>query len=186
MLGLSERNHSRRYCRHPMQCSKVIRTVAAPDLEKTLHEMELSLDIASATCAHCGAVHLRPGLSRLLAFTCDECGAVTKLSDDPNLELFFGECYIRHWLCYESPQPTLHRVLTRILPDPIQPRSQPSHANRVGHLQVVDSDGELRCRTKRGFCETATSKLRKGEGGGFVKCGGYNVHRVSDPVRIGE
>jgi hypothetical protein len=73
------------------ECGVVIRTVAAADLEKTLREMELSLDIASAACAHCGAVHLSPGFSRLLAFTCDECGGVTKLSEDPNIELFFGE-----------------------------------------------------------------------------------------------
>ena len=73
------------------ECSAIIRTMPADDLEKTLHEMELSLDIASAACAHCGAVHLRPGFSRLLAFTSDECGRVTKLSDDPNIELFFGE-----------------------------------------------------------------------------------------------
>src|ERR1700739_2608130 len=73
------------------ECSAIVRTVTATDLEKTLHEMELSLDIASAACAHCGAVHLRPGFSRLLVFTCDECGKVTKLSDDPNVEFFFSE-----------------------------------------------------------------------------------------------
>jgi hypothetical protein len=73
------------------ECSAIVRTVPAPDLEKVLHDMELTLDIASATCVHCGAVHLRPGFSRLLAFTCDTCGRVTKLSDDPNIELFFGE-----------------------------------------------------------------------------------------------
>jgi len=47
------------------ECSAIIRTVAAADLEKTLREMELSLDIASA-------VRLRPlrsgpSKSRLLA-----------------------------------------------------------------------------------------------------------------------
>jgi hypothetical protein len=57
--------------------------VAAGELEKALHEMELSMDIASATCSHCGAVDLRPGFSRLLVLTCDECGEVTKFSNDP-------------------------------------------------------------------------------------------------------
>jgi hypothetical protein len=67
------------------ECSKVIRTVAATDREKTLHEMELSLDIASATCAHCRAVHLSPGFFHLLVFTCEECGEVTTVSDQPNI-----------------------------------------------------------------------------------------------------
>jgi len=67
------------------ECGAIIRTVAASELERALHEMELTLDIASAACVHCGAVHLRPGFSRLLAFTCEECGKVTELSHDPNI-----------------------------------------------------------------------------------------------------
>jgi hypothetical protein len=72
------------------ECDAVIRTVLAAELQKTLDEMELSLEVASAQCAHCGAVNLRSGFSQLFAFTCQECGEVTKLSDDPNIERFFG------------------------------------------------------------------------------------------------
>lgn len=67
------------------ECSAIVRTVAAAEVEKTLHEMELSLDIATAACAHCGAVHLSPGFSHLLVFTCEECGEVTTVSDQPNI-----------------------------------------------------------------------------------------------------
>jgi len=42
--------------------------------------MELRGEVASAICPHCGAVHLSPGFSRLIAFVCDGCGkAVTKM-----------------------------------------------------------------------------------------------------------
>jgi ribosomal protein S27E len=71
------------------ECGTIIRTVAAGELQKALHEMELTLDIASAACVHCGAVHLRPCLSRLLVFTSEECGTVTKLSCDPDIERLF-------------------------------------------------------------------------------------------------
>jgi hypothetical protein len=46
----------------------LICTVPASDLERTLTEMELNGDIASAICPHCGAVHLAPEFSRLIAF----------------------------------------------------------------------------------------------------------------------
>ena len=46
---------------------------------------KLSLDIATAACGYCGAVHLSPGFSQLLAFTCEECGKVTTVSDHPNI-----------------------------------------------------------------------------------------------------
>jgi hypothetical protein len=65
------------------ECGAVVRTVAAGEIEKALHEMELSMDVASAECCHCGAVNLRPGFSRLLVLTCDKCGEVTKFSNDP-------------------------------------------------------------------------------------------------------
>jgi hypothetical protein len=56
------------------ECGAVVRTVAAGELERAIHEMELSLDVATAQCPHCGAVHVAPGLSKLLAFVCDKCG----------------------------------------------------------------------------------------------------------------
>jgi hypothetical protein len=65
------------------ECDAIIRTVPAPDLERTLTEMELNGDIASAICPHCGAVHLAPGFSRLIAFLCDKCGRGVRLSEEP-------------------------------------------------------------------------------------------------------
>ena len=67
------------------ECGAIIQSVVAGEIEKALHEMELSLDVASAICSHCGAVHLAPGFAHLLVFICDECGEVTSLSDDPKV-----------------------------------------------------------------------------------------------------
>ena len=61
------------------------------DLQRTLDEVELEGDVASAVCPHCGATHLAPGFSRLMAFVCDNCGKVVKLSDDPGVDQIFGE-----------------------------------------------------------------------------------------------
>lgn len=74
------------------ECGAILRSVPAADLEKTLHEMGLSLEMATAICSHCGAVKLTPGLSQLLAFVCDEGGEVTKLADDPNIEQIKDSC----------------------------------------------------------------------------------------------
>jgi uncharacterized protein (DUF983 family) len=68
----------------------VIRTVPVADLRQILDEMELTLDLSSAECPRCGAVNLLPGFSKVLAFTCKECGEVTTLADDPNIDRFFG------------------------------------------------------------------------------------------------
>lgn len=38
------------------ECGALIRTVPVSDLRHTLDKMELTLDIASAICPHCGAV----------------------------------------------------------------------------------------------------------------------------------
>ena len=46
------------------ECQVVVRTVPASDLQRTLDEMELEGDVASAVCPHCGATHLAPGFSR--------------------------------------------------------------------------------------------------------------------------
>jgi RNase P subunit RPR2 len=72
------------------ECNTVLRTVAATELRHALNEMELAVELSSAVCAHCGAVHFRAGLSDLRAFTCLHCGQITKLSDDPMVELLFG------------------------------------------------------------------------------------------------
>lgn len=57
------------------ECEVVVRTVAIADLQRTLDEMELTLDLATVQCPHCGEVNLFPGLSKVLAFTCRSCGA---------------------------------------------------------------------------------------------------------------
>jgi hypothetical protein len=72
------------------ECNAVIRSVPSTELRQMLTEMELSLDVSTATCSVCGAVKVRPGLATLLAFTCEQCGAVTKLADDPMIDRFFG------------------------------------------------------------------------------------------------
>ena len=56
------------------ECDTVIRTVSAADLQNTFDEMELTLDVASELCPHCGAVNLFSGFSRMMAFTCRQCG----------------------------------------------------------------------------------------------------------------
>jgi hypothetical protein len=73
------------------ECLVVVRAVPASDLQRTLDEMELAGDVASASCPHCGATHLAPGFSTLIAFVCDNCGKAVKLSDDPGVEQIFGE-----------------------------------------------------------------------------------------------
>jgi ribosomal protein S27E len=55
-------------------CGKIVRRVAAGDLQRTLDEMELQLEVATALCRHCRAVNLFPGLSRVAAFVCQACG----------------------------------------------------------------------------------------------------------------
>jgi uncharacterized protein (DUF983 family) len=44
--------------------------------------MELTLDVTSAICPHCGAVNLFPGFARMLAFVCRECGKAVELSEE--------------------------------------------------------------------------------------------------------
>jgi predicted RNA-binding Zn-ribbon protein involved in translation (DUF1610 family) len=56
------------------ECGFVLRTVPIADLRRVQDEMQLSLDVASEKCPHCGAVNLFPGFSRMFAFVCRECG----------------------------------------------------------------------------------------------------------------
>ena len=56
------------------ECGTIVRTLPAADLERTFAEMELTLDIASELCPHCGKVNLFPGFSKMQAYTCRECG----------------------------------------------------------------------------------------------------------------
>jgi hypothetical protein len=61
------------------ECSAIVRTFPVADLEKTLTEMELALDVASELCPACGSVNLFPGFSRMLVFTCHQCGKAVSL-----------------------------------------------------------------------------------------------------------
>jgi uncharacterized protein (DUF983 family) len=56
------------------ECGLVIRTVPAADLQRTLDEMELTLSVCSELCPKCGKVNLFPGFSRMVLYTCKECG----------------------------------------------------------------------------------------------------------------
>jgi hypothetical protein len=56
------------------ECGQVLRAMPAAELAQALNELELSLELTSALCPHCGAVNLFPGFSQILAFDCEECG----------------------------------------------------------------------------------------------------------------
>jgi hypothetical protein len=63
------------------ECGFVLKTVPLADLRRTQDELQLSLEVASEQCPHCGAVDLFPGFSRMLAYTCRHCGEPVKVSD---------------------------------------------------------------------------------------------------------
>jgi hypothetical protein len=56
------------------ECGTVLRTVPATNVGQTLTELEITLEVASEMCPHCGSVNLFPGFSRMLAFICRNCG----------------------------------------------------------------------------------------------------------------
>ena len=56
------------------ECGTVLRTVPVANVGQTLTELELTLEVASEVCPHCGSVNLFPGFSRMLGFTCRQCG----------------------------------------------------------------------------------------------------------------
>lgn len=72
------------------ECAVVVRTVPVNEMQKTLDEMELTLDVCTEMCPHCRSVNVLAGFSEMMAFTCRECGKVVRLSDGPNVERFFG------------------------------------------------------------------------------------------------
>ena len=55
-------------------CHAVIRSIPAADLQKTLTEVELSLDFAFAICPFCRSVNIFPGFLEMFAFNCTQCG----------------------------------------------------------------------------------------------------------------
>ncbi len=52
--------------------------------------MELTLDVASEMCPHCGSVNLLSGFTEVLVYTCRQCGRVVGLSNDPEVDRIFG------------------------------------------------------------------------------------------------
>ncbi len=54
-------------------CGKLIQSLAESDLRRVLHEMELTLDLATELCPHCGAANLFPGSATVAAYICVEC-----------------------------------------------------------------------------------------------------------------
>jgi hypothetical protein len=56
------------------ECGQVVRRVPASDLQRTLNEMELELDLAMAVCPHCKSVNLLPGVKKQMqVFLCQRC-----------------------------------------------------------------------------------------------------------------
>ena len=56
------------------ECGTVLRTVPVANVGQTLTELEITLEVASEMCPHCGSVNLFPGFSKMLAFICRQCG----------------------------------------------------------------------------------------------------------------
>jgi hypothetical protein len=64
--------------------------VAVGDLRRTLDEMEVQLEVATALCQQCRSVNLFPGLSRVEAFVCQTCGKENGQNQTPGCMLFRG------------------------------------------------------------------------------------------------
>ncbi len=56
----------------------------------TFAEMELTLDVCSEMCPSCRSVNLFPGFSAMMAYTCQHCGEVVRISGDADGARFFG------------------------------------------------------------------------------------------------
>jgi hypothetical protein len=69
------------------ECRQVIRTVLGTDLQRTLDEMELTLNVCSEMCPKCRKINLFPGFSRVLVYRCQECRAPIRLPDDTSTAL---------------------------------------------------------------------------------------------------
>ncbi len=72
------------------ECGAVIRSVPTAALEQTFSEMELTLEIATEMCPHCGSVNVMSGFSKVLVYTWRNCGRVVRLSSDPEVDSIFG------------------------------------------------------------------------------------------------
>ena len=63
------------------ECGTIVRRVAPADLQRTLDEMELSLGVCSEMCPHCGNVNIFPDFTKMMAYTCRECGRDVEIGD---------------------------------------------------------------------------------------------------------
>ena len=61
------------------ECGAVVKVVRAEDVRRAQDEMQLSLDVASEQCPHCGVVNLFPGFSTMMVYTCRQCGAAVSV-----------------------------------------------------------------------------------------------------------
>jgi hypothetical protein len=55
---------------------------AAPygeEVNRTLDDMKLSLEICTEMCPHCGNVNIFPGVTEMIAYTCQECGQAVEI-----------------------------------------------------------------------------------------------------------
>ena len=81
--------------------------------------MELTLDHCSETCPHCGKVNVIRGFSQLMAYTCQDCGELVRLSDDPDIERFFRQACVA-WRTIPGSEVWLDGSLLPSLPGPSQ------------------------------------------------------------------
>ena len=56
------------------ECGAVIRTVSVEEVRTVMLGMAKTDVICSATCIHCGALNMFPGISAIDVFVCSECG----------------------------------------------------------------------------------------------------------------
>lgn len=64
-------------------CDAIVKTVPVADVQRTIREMEFSLEMCNPVCPHCGKENLITGFSEMFIFTCRHCGEVVKVDDDP-------------------------------------------------------------------------------------------------------
>ena len=61
------------------ECGRILRAVLVSEVTRVLNEMQLTLDVVTEKCSHCGSVNLIPGFSRLSMFTCRSCGRAVRV-----------------------------------------------------------------------------------------------------------
>jgi hypothetical protein len=72
------------------ECGVLVRAVPAADLGRTLDQMELTLDVCAKN-ARTAMPSMLPGFSRLMVFTCENCGAAVRLGNDRDTDRLFGK-----------------------------------------------------------------------------------------------